>query len=135
MRRSKTREILILKGIQLINVYFIIAVCAIAEKSGTFEYVSLGENVTLTCEHTKGAENLRWRRDEYILTYGKQINTMISWYRKFTIDAQTDVRQYNLRITNVTADDFGLYICEMQIGKETTGQRITLNYKGKLQTF
>ncbi|CAC5412779.1 unnamed protein product [Mytilus coruscus] len=77
----------------------------------------------------KGAEDLRWRRNNFILTDGQKINKEIPWFRKLKIDIETDKSQYNLRIANVTAADFGLYLCEMQISKEMSRQIVTLKYK------
>lgn len=78
----------------------------------------------------KGAKDLRWRRDNFILTKGQQINKGIAWHKKLMLENKTDGSQYNLRISNVTTDDFGVYLCEMLISKKISRQRVTLKYKG-----
>lgn len=77
-----------------------------------------------------GAKDLRWRRDNFILTSGQQINKGIAWHRKLMLINKPDNSQYNLQISNVSSDDFGVYLCEMQISKEISRQRVSLRYKG-----
>lgn len=112
--------------------FLITAVCVIAESRGTIQYANIDDTVVLKCKVMKGAEDLRWRRNNFILTDGQKINKEIPWFRKSKIDIRTDKSQYNLLIANVTAADFGLYLCEMQISKEMSRQIVTLEYKGNL---
>lgn len=112
--------------------FFITAFIAIAENRGTIQYANIDDTVVLKCKVIKGAEDLRWRRNNFILTDGQKINKEIPWFRKSKIDIETDKSQYNLLIANVTAADFGLYLCEMQINKEMSRHKVTLEYKGNL---
>lgn len=102
----------------------------IAENAWTIQYANIYESVVLICKKKNGTEGLRWLRDTYILSDGQRINKKNPWHSKFSIDIKSDSIHYNLRIANVTADDFGLYLCEMQEGRGISRQRVTLEYKG-----
>lgn len=112
------------------EIFFISALCVIAENAWTIQYANIYESVILICKKKNGTEGLRWLRDTYILTDGQRINKKNPWHSKFSIDIKSDRIHYNLRIANVTADDFGLYLCEMQEGRRISRQRVTLKYKG-----
>lgn len=99
---------------------------------GTIQFASIHGAVVLLCKPKQGAKDLRWRRDNFILTNGQQINKGIAWHSKLQIDVKTDQTQYNLRINNVTAGDFGVYLCEMQVSKTMSRQTVTLKCEGKL---
>lgn len=107
------------------------ALCFTLGGSGTIQYANIGENVILICQQPKGAENLRWLRDNFILTDGHEINDHIPRHTMITIDVKKDASQYNLMIDNVTADDFGVYLCEMQLSKQVSQHQVTLADKGK----
>lgn len=80
---------------------------------------------------TKRGRKSKMLRDNFILTDGHEINDHIPRHTMITIDVKKDASQYNLMIDNVTADDFGVYLCEMQLSKQVSQHQVTLADKGK----
>ncbi|CAC5415247.1 unnamed protein product [Mytilus coruscus] len=113
-------------------IFLLQVVCVIAENSRTIQYANIDESVILICQQSKPAEGLRWLRNNVILTDGQQISHMSPWHEKITIYHKKNVGQYNLRIANVTADDFGDYLCEMQIDKEVSNLLVRLKNKAAI---
>lgn len=75
----------------------------------------------------------KWLRDNVILTDGHDINDGIPRHTMITIDGEKDTSKYNLIIANVTAEEFRVYLCEMQISKIVSRQSVTLIDKGKIK--
>lgn len=84
----------------------------------------------MLCRQVKGAKSLRWSRNSLILTSEQSINKVNPSYEKLKIDIKSDGSQYNLHIANVTVDDFGIYICEIQTNQGISIKRVTLKRKG-----
>lgn len=104
--------------------------CTIAENSDTIQYANIDESVKLLCKPRKGTEGRRWLRHGFILTDEQNINGLNPSHRRLTLDMTSDATQYNLQLANVSVDDFGLYICEMQTSEGISSKRVTLTFKG-----
>lgn len=113
------------------TIFCISALWLIAGISGIIQYAKINKSVVLVCQQAEGATNLRWRRNDIILTDGHEINTNERIHKAFKIDFDKDASQYNLRIANVTVHDFGVYLCEMQINNGQLSHQVTLSNEGK----
>lgn len=111
---------------------YITVVCIIAEHLEKTEFANLNDSVILTCQHTESAKDPRWRHGNFILSSGIRINVKIPWYKRLQVIVNKKFREYNLKISKVSTNDYGIYWCEMQINKKVSRQKVLLKPKGNV---
>ncbi|CAC5397916.1 unnamed protein product [Mytilus coruscus] len=94
------------------------------------EYVNLGETITLRCRNS-GASTSLWRRKDYFISDGLNINPNAYGYDRLRIIEDLMKGEYNLEISNITEEDLGLYCCEVLINivAKQTKVRLRLQYQ------
>ncbi|XP_071172008.1 uncharacterized protein [Mytilus edulis] len=89
------------------------------------ELVILGEAITLECRNS-GASTSLWRRKQYLISAGLEINPNAYGYNRLRIIEDLIKGEYNLEITNITEEDLGFYRCEVSINNVAKQTRVTL---------
>lgn len=117
---------------ELMYIWCITVACVIAEHVEKIEFANLNDNVILICQHTENAKDPRWRRGNFILSSGVRINVKVPWYKRLQVIANKTFLEYNLKISNVSTHDYGIYWCEMQINKKVSRQKVILEPKGNV---
>ncbi|XP_076078885.1 integrin beta-PS-like [Mytilus galloprovincialis] len=81
-------------------------------------YAETGSAVILSCQISTEALTQSWRKDFLVLTRGFEMNRNLGGHERLTLII--DKWFYNLKIYNLTENDFGTYVCETQQGNSIT---------------
>ena len=114
----------------MVFVFIFVLVIVSEDSIGGTVYSSIGESAVLVCNINSQAISYRWRKNNHVLSYGSQINNNTHGYDRYKIINSGET--YSLRILNISLEDFGLYLCSMQLNQKTVEKRFFLkNTLGK----
>lgn len=91
-------------------------------------YAKIGSEVILTCKIPKQTSIQSWRKRDTQLTRGFEKNKRFFGHERLEII--NDRRFYNLKICNITENDFSTYLCETQQGNSITTEETRLIHSG-----
>lgn len=91
-------------------------------------YAETGSAVILSCQISTEALTQSWRKDFLVLTRGFEMNRNLGGHERLTLII--DKWFYNLKIYNLTENDFGTYVCETQQGNSITEEVTKLIHSG-----
>ncbi|CAG2196828.1 unnamed protein product [Mytilus edulis] len=87
-------------------------------------YAKIGSEVILTCKISKETSTQSWRKHATQLTRGIEKNERFLGHERLEII--NDRGFYNLKIYNITENDFSTYLCETQQGNSITTEETRL---------
>ena len=86
----------------------------------------------LSCQYDQ-LPSLRWRKRDSIISQDSVINpAAVNGSERFKVINKQQDGQYELQISNSTAEDLGLYVCEAQLTSSITETRFILKLAGKI---
>lgn len=91
-------------------------------------YAEIGSAVILSCAISKEDFTQSWRKGLTVLTQGFEINRSIRNHRR--LEVIIDEKFYNLKVCNITVDDFDTYWCETQQSNSITADGTKLIHLG-----
>jgi hypothetical protein len=92
-------------------------------------YADIKDTVVLVCVDNRQATSFTWRRNDKLLSDGRKINHFIKDTDNKSIIGDPSIGEYNLKISNLTSNDFGYYTCE---AGNTYEMNVLIVKKGKL---
>jgi hypothetical protein len=75
-------------------------------------HADIKDTVVLVCVDNRQTTNVNWRRNDKLLSDGRTINHFINDTDNKSIVGDPSIGEYNLKISNLTSNDFGNYTCE-----------------------
>jgi hypothetical protein len=87
------------------------------------------DTVVLVCVDNRQATSFTWRRNDKLLSDGRKINPMNNDTDNKSVVGDPSIGEYNLKISNLTSNDFGYYTCE---AGNTYEMNVLIVKKGKL---
>jgi hypothetical protein len=94
-------------------------------------YADIGDPVILVCNTSSNNQTtvVSWRRNGKLLSNGGMINHFNNDTDNTSIVGDPSIGEYNLKISNLTSNDFGNYTCE---AGNTYEINVLIVKKGKL---
>jgi hypothetical protein len=92
-------------------------------------YADIKDTVVLVCVDNRQATRFTWRRYDKLLSDGRKINHFNKDTDNKSIVGDPSIGEYNLKISNLTSNDFGYYTCE---AGNTYEMNVLIVKKGKL---
>ena len=92
-------------------------------------YADIKDTVVLVCVDNRQTTSFTWRRNDKLLSDGRKINPMNNDTDNKSVVGDPSIGEYNLKISNLTSNDFGYYTCE---AGNTYEMNVLIVKKGKL---
>ena len=92
-------------------------------------YADIKDTVVLVCVDNRQTTSFTWRRNDKLLSDGRTINHFNNDTDNKSIVGDPSIGEYNLKISNLTSNDFGYYTCE---AGNTYEMNVLIDKKGKL---
>ena len=92
-------------------------------------YADIKGTVVLVCVNNRQTTSFTWQRNDKLLSDGRTINHFNNDTNNKSIVGDPSIGEYNLKISNLTSNDFGYYTCE---AANTYEMNVLIDKKGKL---
>ena len=110
-----------------------LAGCHGINRSNIVMYADIEDTVVLVCVDNLEATSVNWRRNDQLLSDKDTINHFINDTDNISIVGDPSMGEYNLKISNLTSNDFGNYTCEAVVdGNRYEMDFFLIDNKGKL---